>query len=119
MFCYRRNNIGRPDFTLRLCRHLGENDELHSTATSPPGGAVVFTAKVPGDTAAVSTYHKRNVYDAVRVASKAIKSRGRSPVSRRSSRARVASRAAIISPGKAPRTADPNRQAAICQKPRR
>jgi sporulation protein YlmC with PRC-barrel domain len=37
---------------------------MHSTATSPTGGAVMFTAKVPGDTAAVSTYYKRNVYDA-------------------------------------------------------
>jgi hypothetical protein len=37
---------------------------LHFTATSPPGGAVVFTAKVPGDTAVVSTSYKRNVCDA-------------------------------------------------------
>lgn len=36
---------------------------MHST-TSSMGGAVEFTAKVPGDTAAVSTYYKRNVYDA-------------------------------------------------------
>jgi sporulation protein YlmC with PRC-barrel domain len=33
------------------------------SATPPPSGAVEFTAKVPGDTAAVSTYYKRNVYD--------------------------------------------------------
>jgi hypothetical protein len=38
---------------------------LHFTATSPPGGAVVFTAKVPGDTAAVSTYYKRNVCEKI------------------------------------------------------
>jgi PRC-barrel domain len=37
---------------------------MHSTGTSSPGGAVEFTAKLPGDTAAVSTYYKRNVYDA-------------------------------------------------------
>jgi sporulation protein YlmC with PRC-barrel domain len=33
---------------------------MHSATTSP----VEFTAKLPGDTAAVSTYYKRNVYDA-------------------------------------------------------
>jgi sporulation protein YlmC with PRC-barrel domain len=37
---------------------------MHSAVTPPPVGAVEFTAKVPGDTAAVSTYYKRNVYDA-------------------------------------------------------
>jgi hypothetical protein len=37
---------------------------MQSAGTSPPRGAVEFTAKVSGDTAAVSTYYKRNVYDA-------------------------------------------------------
>jgi sporulation protein YlmC with PRC-barrel domain len=36
---------------------------MHSATTSPVGGAVEFTSKLPGDTAAVSTYYKRNVYD--------------------------------------------------------
>jgi sporulation protein YlmC with PRC-barrel domain len=36
----------------------------HSAVASPPSGAVQFTTKLPGDTAAVSTYYKRNVYDA-------------------------------------------------------
>ena len=34
------------------------------STTSPPSGAVEFTAKVRGDTSVVSTYYKRNVYDA-------------------------------------------------------
>jgi sporulation protein YlmC with PRC-barrel domain len=37
---------------------------MHSATASPPSGAVQFTTKLPGDTAAVSTYYKRNVYDA-------------------------------------------------------
>jgi sporulation protein YlmC with PRC-barrel domain len=36
---------------------------MHSATASPPSGAVQFTTKLPGDTAAVSTYYKRNVYD--------------------------------------------------------
>ena len=37
---------------------------MHSATAAPPSGAVQFTTKLPGDTAAVSTYYKRNVYDA-------------------------------------------------------
>src|ERR1700694_1109588 len=65
-----RNNIGQGTLFAEWHTFVGSHVtrkilmSMHSTTTLPPSGAVEFTAKVPGDTSAVSTYYKRNVYDA-------------------------------------------------------